>query len=52
MVGDVIESQFKGAYNPNLGAAMSLILLILIFICIGLSNRITRQHDNGEVTLL
>ena len=24
LIGDVIESQFKGAYNPNLGAAMSL----------------------------
>ena len=52
MVGDVIESQFKGAYNPNLGAAMSLILLILIFICIGLSNRVTKQHGSEEVTPL
>lgn len=41
MVGDIIESQFKNAYNPNLGAAMSLILMILIFICIGITNHFT-----------
>jgi len=41
LVGDIIESQFKGAYNPNLGAAMSLILMILIFICIGITNRVS-----------
>jgi spermidine/putrescine transport system permease protein len=38
LIGDVIESQFKTAYNPNLGAALSLILMVLIFICIGLMN--------------
>ena len=39
LIGDVIESQFKTAYNPNLGAAMSLVLMILIFICISIMNR-------------
>ena len=48
MVGDIIESQFKGAYNPNLGAAMSLVLMILIFICIGITNRVT-GGDEEEV---
>ena len=45
MVGDIIESQFKGAYNPNLGAAMSLVLMILIFICIGITNRVTGNNE-------
>ncbi|MCF0228327.1 MAG: ABC transporter permease [Parasporobacterium sp.] len=45
MVGDIIESQFKGAYNPNLGAAMSLILMILIFICIGITNRVAGDEE-------
>ena len=45
LVGDIIESQFKGAYNPNLGAAMSLVLLILIFICIGITNRVTNNEE-------
>ena len=51
LVGDIIESQFKGAYNPNLGAAMSLVLMILIFICIGISNHFTKS-DNEEEQLI
>lgn len=47
LIGDVIESQFKAAYNPNLGAAMSLILMLLIFVCIGIMNRFTSE-DDGE----
>ena len=50
MVGDIIESQFKGAYNPNLGAAMSLILMILIFICIGITNKVTGSSDEEVIT--
>lgn len=46
LIGDVIESQFKTAYNPNLGAALSLILMVLVFICIGVMNRFS---DDGEV---
>ena len=46
LVGDIIESQFKGAYNPNLGAAMSLILMILIFICIGITNRAGANEED------
>ena len=49
MIGDVIESQFKTAYNPNLGAALSLVMMILIFICIGFMNRFT-DDDEGVVT--
>ncbi len=31
LVGDLIELQFLGnAYNPNLGAAMSLMLMVII----------------------
>lgn len=48
LIGDVIESQFKAAYNPNLGAAMSLVLMVLIFICIGLMNRFTDDDEDGK----
>lgn len=51
LVGDIIESQFKGAYNPNLGAAMSLILMILIFICIGITNHFTKNSGEEEIKL-
>lgn len=46
LIGDVIESQFKTAYNPNLGAALSLVLMVVIFICIGVTNRF---GDDEEV---
>lgn len=50
LIGDVIESQFKTAYNPNLGAALSLILMVMIFICIGVMNRF--GDDEEEVVTL
>ena len=46
LIGDVIESQFKTAYNPNLGAALSLVLMLLVLICIGVMNRFS---GDGEV---
>jgi len=48
LIGDVIESQFKAAYNPNLGAAMSLVLMVLIFLCVGAMNRFSGT-DGEEV---
>ncbi len=50
LVGDIIESQFKAAYNPNLGAAMSLVLMVLIFICVGVMNHFA-DDDESMVTL-
>jgi len=39
LIGDVIERQFKQGNNPNLGAALSLILMALVFVCTGIMNR-------------
>ncbi len=50
MIGDVIESQFKTAYNPNLGAALSLVMMILIFLCIGFMNRFSGEHEEEVMT--
>jgi len=50
MIGDVIESQFKTAYNPNLGAALSLVMMILIFICVGFMNRFSDEEEEGVLT--
>ena len=47
LIGDVIESQFKTAYNPNLGAALSLVLMVMVLICIGVMNRF--GDEDGEV---
>lgn len=49
MIGDIIESQFKVSYNMNVGAAMSLTLMILVFICLGVMSRFT---DSEEVDLI
>ena len=38
LIGDVIETQFQSANNYNLGAALSFVLMILIFICLGVMN--------------
>ena len=50
LIGDVIESQFKTAYNPNLGAALSLVLMVLIFLCVGIMNRFS-DDDESMVTV-
>ncbi len=50
MVGDIIETQFKGSLNRNLGAAMSLILMLLVFVSIGLMNRFS--GDDEEVATI
>ncbi len=51
LIGDVIESQFKTAYNPNLGAAMSLGLMVVVFTCIALMNRFTGDDGESMVTV-
>ncbi len=45
MIGDLIELQFLGtAYNPNLGAAISLVLMVLILLCMSALN----QFDDAD----
>ncbi len=39
LIGDVIERLFKQGNNPNLGAALSLVLMLLVFVCTGIMNR-------------
>ena len=49
LIGDVIERQFKSAGNPNLGAALSLVLMLLVFICTGIMNRFGDSEEGGVV---
>jgi len=46
LIGDVIEEQFKSSYNPNLGAAMSLVLMIMIFVSMGIMSRFTDSEED------
>ena len=49
LIGDVIERQFKQGNNPNLGAALSLVLMALVFICTGIMNRFGSDEEGGVV---
>ena len=49
LIGDVIERQFKQGHNPNLGAALSLLLMVLVFICTGIMNRFGSKEEGGVV---
>ncbi len=49
LIGDVIERLFKSAGNPNLGAALSLVLMLLVFICTGVMNRFGGDEEGGVV---
>ena len=51
LIGDLIDLQFLGnAYNPNLGAAMSLVLMVFILLCMSITNSI--DDDDMEAALL
>lgn len=40
VIGDLIEMQFLGnSYNPHVGSAISLILMLIIFLCTGIMNK-------------
>ena len=51
LIGDVIEAQFQSAYNYNLGAALSLVLMVMILICLGVLNYFTDSDDDGGVVI-
>ena len=46
LIGDAIKRMFKQGNNPNLGAALSLLLMVLVFVCTGIMNRFA--GDDGE----
>ena len=49
LIGDVIERQFKSAGNPNLGAALSLMLMVLVLVCTGIMNRFGSDEEGSVV---
>ena len=49
LIGDLIDMQFLGsAYNPNLGSAISLVLMVIILICMGIMNQFDEAEDQGK----
>lgn len=54
MVGEIIEFLFKGSAPAyyNLGAALSLVLMVLILICIAVMNLVDKDEDlSGGLTI-
>ncbi len=49
LIGDIIERQFKSGNNPHLGAALSLVLMLLVLVCTGLMNRFGGDEEGGVV---
>ena len=52
LIGDLIEMQFLGnAYNPNLGAAISMVLMVIILVSMALTD-LFRNSEEKEGLLL
>ncbi len=49
LIGDTIERQFIMADNFNLGASLSLVLMVLILISLAVMNKFTDDEDGGVV---
>ena len=49
LIGDIIETQFQTANNFHLGASLSFVLMILIFICLAVMNKFS--DEDGEVII-
>lgn len=48
LIGDLIDLQFLGnAYNPHLGAAISLVLMVIILLCMSLLNSFDNEDMEG-----
>lgn len=51
MIGDTIERQFQTSYNYNLGASISLVLMVLLLVCMAFMNTFTNDEDEGGMVV-
>ncbi len=48
LLGDLIEQQFLGgAYNPHLGAAISLVMMLVVVVCMAVMNRFGEGEEQA-----
>ena len=48
MLGDLIEMLFMGsAYNPNLGAAISMVMMVIVVVCMAIMNRFGEGEEQA-----
>ena len=53
LLGDLIEQQFLGgAYNPHLGAAISLVMMLVVVVCMAVMNRFGEGEDGVTIAEL
>ena len=46
LIGDLIEMQFLGtSYNPNLGAGISLVLMVIVLVIMAIMNKFGDSDD-------
>ena len=50
LLGDLIEMQFVGtAYNPHLGSAISLVMMVVVVICMAVMNRFGEGEEQAVI---
>ena len=50
MLGDLIEQQFLGgAYNPHLGSAIALVMMLIVIVCMWVMNRFGQGEEQAVV---
>ena len=52
LIGDLIEMQFLGnAYNPHLGAALSLVLMAILLLCMAITDMFSNPEEKEGLLL-
>lgn len=50
LIGDTIELQFLGnSYNPNLGSAISLVLMVVVLLCMSIMSNFDDEEMEGRI---
>lgn len=50
LLGDLIEMQFLGnAYNPHLGSAIALVMMVIVLVCMAVMNRFGEGEEGVSV---
>ena len=50
LLGDLIEQQFLGgAYNPQLGAAIALVMMVIVVVCMVVMNRFGEGEEQAVI---
>ena len=50
LLGDLIEMQFLGnAYNPHLGSAIALVMMVIVLVCMAVMNRFGEGEEGVAV---